>query len=186
MVYRLELATMPFAVWNGDRFVGPRERFHLRLLETATRAEGGWVERVGGPLTGVLLVPEIATEHCLTCDWDVSPGCKPRSHVIADDAMVINRDLLAAIDDATAPWLEAEADANAAADADAIMTRAFRWEASHGYGYVPSHLETVTLRRRLAQLDHDSPLHQAILARFPKLLLELVVTDGETTPVKDS
>lgn len=176
---------MPFAVWNGERFVGPRERSHLRLLETATRAEGGWVERVGGPITGVLLVPEIATEHCLTCDWDVGPGCKPRAHSI-EDATVINRPLLAAIDTATAPWLEADAEARAAVEADAIMTRAFRWETINGYGYVPSHLESVTLRRRLAQLNPGSPLHQGIMTRFPDLLLDLAATDGETTPLKVS
>jgi hypothetical protein len=172
VVYRLELAAMPFAVWNGDRFVGPRERFHLRLLETATRAEGGWVEPVGGPITGVLLVAELEAEHCATCDWDVSPSCKPKSHRITD-AMVPNRALIAEIDAITAPWLEAAAEANAAAEVAEILMRAFRWEAREGYGYDPSAIEAAALCRRLHQLAEDDPERLTIETRFPNLVCKL-------------
>jgi hypothetical protein len=172
VVYRLEHPAMPFAVWNGEKFVGPRERFHLRLLELADRAAGGWIERVAGPITGVLLVPEIESAYCTTCDWDVTPGCKPRSHRITDE-MAPNRELLAAIDSVTAPWLEAEAEARAAAEVAEILVRAFRWEANEGYPYVPSAIETVALCRRLNQLDADDSERATIEARFPDLVCKL-------------
>jgi hypothetical protein len=165
-VYRLEHASMPFAVWNGEKFVGPRERFHLRLLETLTRAEGGWVEQVG-EVSGVLLVAEIESDHCATCDWDVLPDCKPRGHTI-DAAMVPNRDLLAAIDAVTQPWLDAQAEARCADEVTAILIRALRWEGDEGYPYVPSTLETMSLRRRLAQ-DLSDEYRATILERFPNL-----------------
>lgn len=172
MVYRLELATMPFAVWNGDRFVGPRERFRLRLLETATRAEGGFVEKVGGPISGILLYAELEVDHCQTCDWNVSPGCKPRAHKIVQE-MAPNRDLLAAIDEITAPWLEAAAEARCKDEADEIMIRAFRWEMAEGYLYEPSAIETVVLCRRLHQLGEDDPERASIELHFPNLTCEL-------------
>jgi hypothetical protein len=172
VVYRLELAAMPFAVWNGERFVGPRERFHLRLLETATRADGGWVERVGGPITGILLVAELEVEHCATCDWDVSPSCKPKSHRITE-AMAPNRPLIAAIDEITAPWLELEAEARAAAEVGEILVRAFRWESHQGYHYDPSAIEAAALCRRLRQLGEDDPERITIETRFPNLVCKL-------------
>jgi hypothetical protein len=165
-VYRLEHAAMPFAVWNGEKFVGPRERAHLRLLETLSRAEGGWVEYVGD-IAGILLVPELESEHCATCDWDVSLDCKPRGHRI-ETAMVPNRELLTAIDAVTAPWLDAQADARCAEEVDAILIRALRWEGDQGYPYVPSTLEAMSLRRRLGQ-DLSDDDRAAILNRFPQL-----------------
>lgn len=166
-VYRLELATMPFAVWSGDRFVGPRTRARLRMLETATRAEGGFVQRVG-EVAGVLLAPELVADHCVTCDWDVKPFCKPRSHLITEEP-VPNRPLLAAIDVVIEPWLEAEAETRAAAETGEILLRAFRWEADEGYPYLATPTELGALRRRRRQLPDDSPERLSIDKHFPQL-----------------
>lgn len=172
VVYKLEHATMPFAVWNGERFVGPRERFRLRLLETCTRAEGGWIEEIGAVITGVPLVAELLVEQCAICQQDATTTCEKRGHEVIEEA-VPNRDLLAMIDAATAPWLEAEAEARCAAEVEEILLRAFRWEAFEGYHYDPSTTERMALCRRLNQLPEEHPERTSIEAHFPNLVCKL-------------
>ena len=177
-VYRLESIVMPFAVWNGEQFVGPRERFHLRLLETLPRRDGGWIQLVGH-IDGVPLVAEINHPLCETCGREEGARCASRGHILTDEA-VPNRALLAAIDEVTAPWLEADAEARAADDTDEILTRAYRWEASHGTAYSPSQYERGVLERRLRQLADHPEQRKVIERRFPTI----VATHGETTPLK--
>lgn len=167
VVYRLERADMPYAVWNGEQFVGVRERFHLRLLETATRAEGGWVTRVSdGKVHGAPLVPELHIPICHTCDSEETVRCERNGHHVIEEA-VPNRALMAAIEEAIAPQLEADAEARAADDADEVMLRAFKWESRHGEPYSPSQWDLSVIRRRLAQLDPNDPQAVAIQRRFP-------------------
>lgn len=166
-IYRLESAVMPWAVWNGSEFVGPRERFHLRLLETVKRAEGGWVTKTAGPIDGVPLVAELQEAVCTRCEHAPVPACEARGHPVIEEA-VPNRALLAAIDETIAPWLEDELQARAAQDVDEIMVRAFRWESRHGgERYQPSESETAAIHRRLDQLTDDESLREVIERRFP-------------------
>lgn len=172
-VYRLESAYVPIAVWNGEQFVGTRELFHLRLLTTLTRAEGGWVQLLGH-VAGVRLVPELHVERCETCNTAATVVCERRGHPIIEEAEP-NRALMAAIDEAAGPALEDELAARAANDTDEVFMRAHRWERRHESAYSPSQHDIAVLRRRLDQLGVENPQRLVIATKFPD-----VYADWET------